>query len=102
MKPGGISGITGTGKLLSALREKFAAGHAADISEETFPLLPLRELVMFPNTVIPVFLTYRAGIMAVEEGLKRDNRLFAACVQKDAKAAGESGGAETCAAGTVA
>jgi ATP-dependent Lon protease len=102
MKPGGISGLTGTGKILSVLRGKFAPGHAADISAENFPLLPLRELVLFPNTVIPVFLTYRAGITAVEEGLKRDNRLFAACVQKDAKAAGESGGAETCAAGTVA
>ncbi len=46
---------------------------------DELPLLPLRELVLFPHTMIPVFITYRSGIAAVEEALQRDQRLFAAC-----------------------
>lgn len=48
-------------------------------SLDELPLLSLRELVLFPHTMIPVFLTYSGGIAAVEEALKRDQRLFAAC-----------------------
>jgi ATP-dependent Lon protease len=49
-----------------------------------FPLLPLRELVLFPQTVIPMFVTYRAGIAAVDAALARgDFRLFAACLKDD-------------------
>ncbi|MDR1428969.1 MAG: endopeptidase La [Spirochaetaceae bacterium] len=46
---------------------------------EEYPLLPLRDMVLFPNTMIPIFITYKAGIASVEEALKRDNHLFAAC-----------------------
>ncbi|MDR1899385.1 MAG: endopeptidase La [Treponema sp.] len=100
MRPGGVPRIMGTGKILSGLREKFSIVYAAKNSEEHFPLLPLRDLVLFPNTVVPVFLTYKTGIMAVEEGLRRDNRLFASCVRKDAPA-GESGRYGTYDTGTV-
>jgi ATP-dependent Lon protease len=62
---------------------------------EEFPLLPLRELVIFPHTILPVYITYKPGIAAVEEALKRDQRLFAACL----KVPLEIG--ETYAAGTV-
>jgi ATP-dependent Lon protease len=50
---------------------------------EEFPLLPLRDLVLFPNTVVPVFISYAAGIAAIEAALRRDHRLFAACQKKD-------------------
>ncbi|QQO07513.1 endopeptidase La [Breznakiella homolactica] len=43
------------------------------------PLLPLRDLVLFPNTMIPIFITYKSGIQAIDEALKRDHYLFAAC-----------------------
>ncbi|WP_051004309.1 endopeptidase La [Treponema primitia] len=49
---------------------------------EDFPLLPLRELVLFPHTVIPIFITYKSGITALEDALKRDSRLFAACLKE--------------------
>ncbi|MDR1220556.1 MAG: endopeptidase La [Treponema sp.] len=62
---------------------------------ELFPLLPLRELVLFPNTVLSVFITYKAGICAIDEALKRERRLFASCVRN-----AETG--ETYPAGTVA
>ncbi|MDR0449941.1 MAG: endopeptidase La [Treponema sp.] len=52
---------------------------------EEFPLLPLQGLVLFPNTVVPVFISYKPGIEAVEEALRRDCRLFAACLAADAE-----------------
>ncbi|MDR3193388.1 MAG: endopeptidase La [Treponema sp.] len=52
-------------------------------SAEEFPLLPLRGLVLFPNTVAPIFISYKPGIGAVEEALTRDCRLFAACLTAD-------------------
>lgn len=48
---------------------------------EELPLLPLRELVMFPNTMMSVYITHKEGIKAIEEALRRDLRLFAACVK---------------------
>ncbi|MDR1957185.1 MAG: LON peptidase substrate-binding domain-containing protein, partial [Treponema sp.] len=48
---------------------------------EEFPLLPLKELVLFPHTMIPVFITYKLGMLAVAEALRRDMRLFAACLK---------------------
>jgi ATP-dependent Lon protease len=62
---------------------------------EDFPLLPLREFVLFPHTMIPVFITYKSGINAVDEALRRDHRLFAACT----KESGENG--ETYSSGSV-
>jgi ATP-dependent Lon protease len=49
---------------------------------DDFPLLPLRDLVLYPNTLIPIFITFKPGIVAVEEALKRDYRLFAVCLKK--------------------
>jgi ATP-dependent Lon protease len=53
-----------------------------ELIAEDFPLLPLRDLVLFPQTLIPIFITFKPGIAAVEEALIRDNRLFAACLKK--------------------
>ncbi|MDR0568584.1 MAG: endopeptidase La [Spirochaetaceae bacterium] len=60
-------------KFLSSLRGK--------TQTEEFPLLPLRELVLFPNTMMSVFITYKLGMIAIDEALKRDLRLFAACLK---------------------
>jgi ATP-dependent Lon protease len=48
---------------------------------EEFPLLPLRDLVLFPQTVIPIFITYPAGTRAVEAALSRDLRVFVSCLR---------------------
>ena len=56
-------------------------------NEESFVLLPLRDMVLFPNTVIPVFIIEKKGIAAVEESLKRDYRIFASCHRKDGRSA---------------
>jgi ATP-dependent Lon protease len=59
----------GVSKFLSAISKKPPG--------EVFPILPLRELVIFPQTIVPVYLTYRAGINAIERALQGDRRLFA-------------------------
>jgi ATP-dependent Lon protease len=58
---------------------KFLSSLKGKTPSEEFPLLPLRELVLFPHTMMPVFITYKSGMIAVDEALKRDMRLFAAC-----------------------
>ena len=49
-------------------------------------MLPLRELVLFPQTIIPMFITYRAGVAAIEKALSKDYRLFAVCLKKPSDA----------------
>jgi ATP-dependent Lon protease len=96
MKRGGVSKNDGVSKFLAGLKN---IGTRRDNRPEKqtledFPLLPLRELVLFPNTVVPLFVTWQAGISAVNGALRRDNRLFAACVKNQ-----ETG--ETWPSGTV-
>ncbi|MDR0553382.1 MAG: endopeptidase La [Treponema sp.] len=62
----------GISKIFSALK--------GNQGEEEIPLLPLRDLVLFPQTMIPMFITYRTGVTAVDTALGRDRRLFAACL----------------------
>ena len=49
---------------------------------ELLILLPLRDLVLFPNTVVPIFISLQPCIAALEESLRHDNRMFAACLRK--------------------
>jgi ATP-dependent Lon protease len=63
---------------------KIAKAPKKDETEE-YPLLPLRELVIFPQTIMSVYITYTSGINALEEALKRELRLFAVC-QKNTEA----------------
>ena len=77
----------GFGKLFTGLFEKkFLSSDSRENAEklitEDFPLLPLFDLVLFPQTIIPIFITYKPGIAALEDALKQDNRLFASCVKK--------------------
>jgi len=68
---------------------------------EEHPLLTLRELVIFPQTIISVFITYKSGIAAIEEALKRDLRLFAVCLKSAETSASDQKSEETWDAGTV-
>ena len=61
---------------------------------EEYPLLPLKELVIFPQTMMSVYITYKSGIHALEEALRRELKLFAVCLKN-------SETAETWDAGTV-
>ncbi|MHB9291877.1 putative ATP-dependent Lon protease [Hollandina sp. SP2] len=66
---------------LSVLKGNLKEKSKDKVRGEEFPLLPLRELVLFPHTMIPVFITYKLGMAAVSEALGRDMRLFAACLK---------------------
>ncbi len=48
-----------------------------------FPLLPLRDVIIFPHMVVPLFVGREKSIAALEEAAKKDNELFLV-TQKDA------------------
>jgi len=85
VKRGGNSKKTGFSSFLSGLKRMnidwFTEG-GGRLTREEFTLLPLHELVLYPHTVVPIFITAHDGIAAVDEALRRDNRLFAACLRK--------------------
>jgi ATP-dependent Lon protease len=83
----------GLSRLLKAFKAK------ADTEE--FPILPLHDMALFPQTVIPLFVTYKAGIAAVNAALDRDFRLFAACLKNPDGLQEVSGSGGTYPVGTV-
>jgi len=66
---------------------------------ETLFLLPLKELVIFPQTIVPVYLTYKAGIDAIEAALRENAPLFAAVLKMPASR--EADGMDIYALGSV-
>ncbi|MCA9804816.1 MAG: endopeptidase La [Cyanobacteria bacterium HKST-UBA02] len=55
----------------------------ADISTTIFPLIPLRDVVVFPHMVTPLFVSRPKSIAALEQALLRDDRLVVLVAQKD-------------------
>ncbi|HYV20758.1 MAG TPA: endopeptidase La [Verrucomicrobiae bacterium] len=55
-----------------------------DDTTETLPLVPLRDVVVFPYTMIPFVVGRRSSLLAVERALQGDKRIFLA-TQRDAK-----------------
>ena len=55
----------------------------ATSSTQRFPLLPLRDVIIFPHMVIPLFVGREKSIAALEEAQKNGNELFLV-TQKDA------------------
>ncbi|HEY9679670.1 MAG TPA: endopeptidase La [Drouetiella sp.] len=49
----------------------------------TFPLIPLRDVVVFPQMVTPLFVSRAKSIAALEQALLRDDRLVVLVAQKD-------------------
>ena len=45
------------------------------ISEETKPLLPLRDIVIFPSIIAPLFVGRKKSIKALEEVMKSDKSI---------------------------
>ena len=46
------------------------------MSTETLPLLPLRDVVVFPAMVIPLFVGREKSIAALEEAMESDKRIM--------------------------
>ncbi|MBZ0188664.1 MAG: LON peptidase substrate-binding domain-containing protein, partial [Candidatus Obscuribacterales bacterium] len=55
----------------------------ADISTTIFPLIPLRDVVVFPQMVTPLFVHRPKSIAALEQALLRDDRLVVLVAQRD-------------------
>ncbi|MEM8609242.1 MAG: endopeptidase La [Myxococcota bacterium] len=51
---------------------------------ETFPLLPLRDIIVFPHMVVPLFVGREKSINALEEAMSQDKEILLAA-QKKAK-----------------
>ena len=54
------------------------------MSHITIPLLPLRELIVFPHEVVPLFVGREKSINALEESMSGDRQILL-CAQKKAK-----------------
>ena len=48
------------------------------------PMLPLRDIIIFPHMVVPLFVGRERSINALDEAMNKDKLLFLAA-QKDAK-----------------
>jgi ATP-dependent Lon protease len=55
----------------------------ADLSTTLFPLIPLRDVVVFPQMVTPLFVSRPKSISALEQALLRDDRLVVLVAQRD-------------------
>src|SRR6266850_730886 len=53
-------------------------------SVETLPMVPLREVVVFPHTMIPFVVGRKSSLLAVEQALNEHKKIFLSA-QKDAK-----------------
>src|ERR1700679_4200932 len=56
-----------------------------DLGTTFFPLIPLRDVVVFPQMVTPLFVSRQKSIAALEQALMRDDRLVVLVAQKDAE-----------------
>lgn len=61
------------------IRKTFSIGN----QKKELPLVPMRELVVFPHMVLPFFAGRSGSIKALEEAMQRDRLVFLAC-QKNA------------------
>lgn len=55
---------------------------AKKIDVQTLPVLPLRDVVVFPNSVMPLFVGREKSIRALEEAVNKDKKILL-CAQKD-------------------
>jgi ATP-dependent Lon protease len=53
---------------------------------DVLPLIPLRDLILFPNLVVPLFVGRERSIVALEESMRRDH-MVALVTQKEAEVA---------------
>ncbi|HEY9715792.1 MAG TPA: endopeptidase La [Chroococcales cyanobacterium] len=56
---------------------------SANASTAIYPLIPLRDVVVFPQMVTPLFVSRQKSIAALEQALLRDDRLVVLVAQRD-------------------
>ena len=55
-----------------------------DSANKQLPMVPLRDIVVFPHTMVPFVVGRKSSLLAVERALDADKRLFLA-TQRNAK-----------------
>src|ERR1700722_14602181 len=48
----------------------------ATVKTEVFPVLPLRDIVVFPSMVVPLFVGREKSVKALEEVVKREGKIL--------------------------
>ncbi|RZV50601.1 MAG: hypothetical protein EX258_05125, partial [Sphingomonadaceae bacterium] len=46
------------------------------MTTETFPILPLRDIVVFPQRIVPLFVGRDKSVAALEAAMEVDKKLF--------------------------
>ncbi len=59
-------------------------GHGRRKTHRVLPLLPLRDIVVFPNMVVPLFVGREKSIQALEQAMARDKEIVL-CAQRKSK-----------------
>lgn len=62
------------------IKEKFID---IDFKSKSFPLLPLRDVVIFPHTAIPLFIGRKNSVKAINKSMKKDNFIFLVSQKKE-------------------
>ena len=61
---------------------KFFKEEGQTVSREFLPLLPLRDIVVFPHMVAPLFVGRTKSVNALSEAMSKDKRVFLATQKK--------------------
>ncbi|MGA6926132.1 MAG: LON peptidase substrate-binding domain-containing protein, partial [Desulfosarcina sp.] len=57
---------------------KFFKNQEMETSRELLPLLPLRDIVVFPHMVAPLFVGRNKSVSALSSAMNKDKRIFLA------------------------
>ncbi|HNW36050.1 MAG TPA: LON peptidase substrate-binding domain-containing protein, partial [Candidatus Ozemobacteraceae bacterium] len=60
------------------------SGAGREALKGAYPLLPLRDVVVFPYMVVPLFVGRKKSIRSIEEAMLKDRKIIL-CAQKNAK-----------------
>jgi ATP-dependent Lon protease len=61
-----------------------ATTEVIDLTQERVPLLPLRDVVVFPHTVMPLFVGRKSSVNAITQAMGTNKYIFLVA-QKDEK-----------------
>ncbi|MGD9245893.1 MAG: LON peptidase substrate-binding domain-containing protein, partial [Desulfobacterales bacterium] len=61
---------------------KFFKDNDPDVPELLLPLLPLRDIVVFPHMVAPLFVGRSKSVEALSDAMNKDKRVFLATQKK--------------------
>ena len=58
------------------MTNKVSKAPAIPSAAETLPVLPLRDIVVFPHMIVPLFVGREKSIKALEEVMREDKRIL--------------------------